>query len=91
MQACLVAESFCRCERQRRWSGHPVMKEWSASSSVYAKVSSLQIKDVIGERRDMVFVEVRQEEQQTITGNAVELGNHGAWTRWNLPEHQISR
>ena len=41
-------------------------------------------------KKDMVLGEVRKEEEQKRRSKAVELAKQGAWTRWNLPERQVS-
>ena len=42
------------------------------------------------DRRDMVQEEIRREEEEGRKARAVELGQQGAWTRWNVPERKIT-
>ena len=42
------------------------------------------------ERRDMVLSEVRKVEEDNRRAKSVELGQQGAWTRWNLPERKLT-
>ncbi|XP_060071428.1 uncharacterized protein LOC132551319 [Ylistrum balloti] len=41
------------------------------------------------EKRDRIVSVVRSEEEQQRKSRAVELGQQGSWTRWNLPERKI--
>ncbi|XP_060072881.1 uncharacterized protein LOC132552703 [Ylistrum balloti] len=42
------------------------------------------------EKRDRIVSVVRSEEEQQRKSRAVELGQQGSWTRWNLPERKIT-
>ena len=42
------------------------------------------------DRRDMVQEEIRREEEEVRKARAVEMGQKGAWTRWNVPERKIT-
>ncbi|XP_060082431.1 uncharacterized protein LOC132561748 [Ylistrum balloti] len=42
------------------------------------------------EKRDRIVSVVRLEEEQQRKSRAVELGQQGSWTRWNLPERKIT-
>ena len=42
------------------------------------------------DRRAMVQQEVREQEEEVRRARAVQLGSQGAWTKWNLPERQLT-
>ncbi|XP_078322870.1 uncharacterized protein LOC144622162 [Crassostrea virginica] len=47
-------------------------------------------KSEVKERRDMVLQEVRKGEEDQRRSKAVQLGQQGAWTKWDLPSRKVT-
>lgn len=47
-------------------------------------------KESIQQKREIMQVEVRHHEKETLKPKAVELATQGTWTRWDLPNRRFT-